>query len=133
MRRHWRPWKSAVFRYLASVTEGLFWMGCGGLLLSLILWKAGMPSSVVMQLLTGLLWCMGAFLSGRRAGLHGRHHGIVAGLLCGGMLCLTMLTGVAWMGETMHRTHLLRMAMILLAGACGGMIGVNTRLYKPPD
>lgn len=128
MRRYRRPWKSAVYRHILAVLEGVFWMACGGLLLSLLLLKLGAPPAMLMRILTQILWCMGAFLSGRRAGSHGRRHGIRTGLICGALLCSILASGAVLLHEVWHMEMLLRMVLILMAGAIGGIIGVNTRI-----
>lgn len=132
-RRGARPWRSAVFRHLLAVLEGMLWVGCGGLAVTLAVWKLGSPSGAVMRLVSVLLWSAGAFLAGRRAGKHGRRHGIRTGLLCGGLLCLLLLCGMVLLKEEWHGALLVRMAAMLLSGAIGGIIGVNTRLKAPPD
>lgn len=128
-----RPWRSAVFRHLLAALEGSFWVGCGGILLAFAVWKLGSPSAAVMRLAAVLLWSVGAFLAARRAGKHGRRHGIRTGLVCGGMLCLVQLCGTVLLHEAWHSAVLLRMAGMLLAGSIGGISGVNTKLKAPPD
>lgn len=133
MRHRRHPWRSAVFRHLLAVLGGMLWMTCGGLLLSMLLLFMGEPTAMVMQIMVHLLWCAGAFLSGRTAGLHGRRHGIRTGFICGLLLCAVLLCGVVLLHEAWHMTLLYRMGLILLSGICGGIIGVNTKLRRPPD
>lgn len=65
--------------------------------------------------------------------MHGRRHGIRTGLLCGGAMYLVLLSGTALLHEEWHTELLFRLGLMLISGAVGGIVGVNTRLRKPPD
>lgn len=124
-------WKSAVSRYFFSVLEGIFWLAVGGLLIVKILMLGTVPAQMMIWLMH-VLWCASAFLTSRRAGLHGRKYGILTGLLCSILLCMLLTAGNFLMHETLSERLLIRCLLIFPAGIAGGIAGVNTRLKKPP-
>ena len=127
-----RPWKSIVFRVALAAAEGMLAVLTGGFLLAVLILKLGLPSAGVLRFAAGVIWAAGAFLAGRRSARHGRRHGAAEGALCGFVLVLLWLCGAALFGETPD-SFLLRIIVLPLSGAAGGILGVNTRLRKPPD
>ncbi|MCR5718866.1 MAG: TIGR04086 family membrane protein [Oscillospiraceae bacterium] len=127
-----RPWRSSVFRLLFAAAEGFLIVCSGSVMTALLIWKAGLPSAVILRTVSEILWGMGAFFAGRRSGLHGRRQGAAEGALCGAILFLIWLCGVVIFKEA-PKSMLLQGIMMPLTGAAGGILGVNTRLKKPPD
>ena len=130
--RGFHPWRSAVFRQLRAVSEGLLSVAGGGAFTALFIWKLGLPSAAVLRFVSGMFWCFAAFAAGRRAGLHARRRGALEGLCCGGLLWLCRLCGAVLLHES-PAGILAGLVMLSCAGCIGGIIGVNTKLRKPPD
>lgn len=119
---------SGVCRYMAALLEGLLWtVPFAVLAVFLVLWMGRLPG-MVMDILTGLGWCTAAFVSSRRAGLRGRHHGIRTGILCGSILWTVRLCGAVLLGASVTAGTLLYLLLLLPTGAVGGVIGVNMRI-----
>lgn len=127
-----RPWKSILFRAGMSAAEGLFIVLTGGCLLTLLILRLGLPSARVLRFAARVLWAAGAFLAGRRCGLHGRRHGICEGALCGSLLWVLWICGTFLFRETPERLWIPAI-LLPVSGACGGILGVNTKLRKSPD
>ena len=129
--RYISVWKSGICRYFLSVAEGVCCLAVGGLSLAGLLLAGTVPAQLMIWLMH-FLWSISAFFTGRRAGLHGRRHGMMTGLLCGLFLCMLLFIGNLALHEAFSKRMLIRCLCILLAGIVGGMTGVNTRLKKPP-
>jgi putative membrane protein (TIGR04086 family) len=129
--RHISLWKSGVCRYFFSAVEGIFCLFTGGLLIAGLLLAGTVPAQLMIWLMH-ILWSISAFLTGRRAGLHGRKYGIFTGVLCSILLILFLFAGNLALQETISKRLLIRCCFILPAGVAGGIAGVNTRLRKPP-
>lgn len=130
--RCFRPWRSRVFRFAVSAAEGMG-LVCGGTLgIACLVWKLGMPPVSVLRFAAGLLWCTGAFLAGRRCGLHGRRYGALEGAVCGILLLAMRLLGARLLGESFGGTGWY-VWLLPLTGSLGGVLGVNTKLRRAPD
>lgn len=129
--RHVSLWKLHTGRYILSVLKGLFCMTAGGLCIAGLLLAGNIPAPV-MILLMHFLWSIGTFSAGRCAGFHGRKHGILTGFLCAFCMILLLLAGNVILQEEFTDRMLTRMLCMLCAGIAGGIVGVNTRLRKPP-
>lgn len=129
--RHFRQEQSALFRHLLAVAEGMLWVGGGGALCAGLLLVTGVLPAAVMHGFGAVLWCGGAFMAGRRAGLHGRRHGLLSGLCCGGSLLLVLLCGTVLLRETAAPGYWVRCLLLLPSGASGGVLGVNSRASRP--
>ena len=131
MMRHVSLWKSEVCRYSFSLLEVIVCISVGSLCIALLLQVSSIPAQVLIWLMH-ILWSLSAFFAARRAGLHGRRHGILTGFLCGLLLCILLLTGGVLLHETITERIFIRCLLIIPAGITGGIAGVNTRLRKPP-
>lgn len=129
--RHVSLWKSDICRYFFSLLEGVFCLAIGSLLCAGLLMFGNIPARFMIYLMH-VLWSISAFSAGRRAGLHGRRHGILTGMLCGLGLCALLLGGCLAFQEIITARLLTRCLLILPAGMAGGITGVNTKLKKPP-
>lgn len=92
----------------------------------------GDVSAQAVRLLLTLLAGVSAYAAGRRCGYHGRHRGILMGCVCAGSLWLLLLCGCV-LTQGSGRTLPVRLAVMLLAGAAGGIRGVNRKLKRSPD
>lgn len=129
--RHFSIWKSRTGKYLLPTLEGLCCLACGGLLCAGLLLLGSIPA-LVMRWIANILWAVSSFCAGRRAGLHGRTHGIRTGLICSLLLCVILCAGCVMLGETLTERLLIRGILMCPAGIAGGIIGVNTKLRRPP-
>ncbi len=129
--RHVSLWKSDVCRYCISLLEGIFCISAGSLCIALLLLTGSIPAQVLIWLMH-ILWGVSAFFTARRAGLHGRRHGIQTGFLCSLLLCMLLFTGGMLLHEPLTKRFFIRCLLMFPAGIAGGIIGVNTRLRKPP-
>lgn len=124
-------WKSPVFRIVLGTFYGSLWTAAGMLLLSCALLYVQIPERMLMTA-ADLLWGVGGFMAGSRAGFHARRHGIRTGLLCGALLCGILLAGSVYMGTVLSIRIAVRCSILLLTAVCGGVKGVNRRITKPP-
>jgi len=129
--RHISLWKSDICRYFFSVLEGVCYLAVGGLSFAGLLLAGTVPAQMMIWLMH-ILWSISAFFTGRRAGLHGRRHGMMTGLLCSLFLCMLLFAGNLALHEEISARMLTRCLFIVPAGIAGGMTGVNTRIKKPP-
>lgn len=107
---------------LLSVLVTMLGSGLCGLVISLTNWEG---TSAALQSINYLSIAVGGLLAGRLAGKTGWMHGGLVGLLY--MLVANMLLsgeGIAGLGVAVFS---LRLLAGFLAGAIGGMLGVNTR------
>lgn len=130
--RHVRLWKSVPCRYLFSVLEGMFCIFAGGLGTAFLLINGSIPAQVLVWMMH-ILWSIGAFSASRRAGFHGRRHGIRTGFFCTAFLCMILFSGCLLLKETVTAGMLTRCLLMFPAGIAGGIAGVNKKLHKPPD
>ena len=129
--RNYSIWKSNTGKYLLPTLEALLWLSGGGLLCAGLLLIGTVPA-IAMIYIMHVLWSISAFFSGRRAGFHGRTHGIRTGLICSVILCMILFCGCFVLQEQITGRLFTRCLLMLLAGMVGGIIGVNTKLKKPP-
>ena len=129
--RHVSLWKSSICRYFFSILEGGCCLALGGLGIAGLSMLGTIPAPFMIWLMH-ILWSISAFFTGRRAGLHGRRHGIMTGFLCSLFLCVLLFSGNLALHEEISARMLTRCLCILPAGIAGGMTGVNTRIKKPP-
>ncbi|WP_054027257.1 TIGR04086 family membrane protein [Bacillus sp. FJAT-28004] len=112
---------------LAGVLFSIIWLAVGALLLSLLLHFTGMKESSLptnAMLVHGCAALAGGFTSGRRSERKGWYNGAILGLLYGSIvIIISFLASNA--SVSVH--SLLLLGAALLAGAFGGMIGVNMK------
>ncbi|MGO4546171.1 TIGR04086 family membrane protein [Paenibacillus sp. 2TAB23] len=112
---------------LAGVLFSIIWLAAGALLLSLLLHFTGMKESSLATnalLVHGFAALAGGFTSGRRSESKGWYNGGLLGLIYGAIvIIISFLASDASL--TLHSALLLGAS--LLAGAFGGMIGVNMK------
>ncbi len=124
-------WGYPVFRILLGVFRGMLAAAAGIALLAWLMLLLPVPVQILYPLID-LLWGMGGFTAGQSAGYHARRRGILTGLLCGALLCAVLLCGSVILGGHFVRIPL-RCGIILIASVCGGIIGVNRKIRKPPN
>ncbi|MBR0483841.1 MAG: TIGR04086 family membrane protein [Oscillospiraceae bacterium] len=128
---HVRVWKSVLYRYLFSVLEGVFCIFAGGLGIAFLLTAGTLPARVLVWMMH-FLWSSGAFFASKRAGFHGRRHGICTGFVCSLFLSLFLFAGCVFLKEAVTARMFTRCLLMFPAGIAGGIAGVNQKLRKPP-
>lgn len=112
--------------FAAAVTVGAFAAIAVLLLTSLVLFILQLPadSGYVMGLLSLSVGCLAAgYVLGRKKG----KGGIKQGLLCGIALFLLCLIGGMIFGSVTVGGFFSKLAVCVIAGAAGGVAGVNSR------
>lgn len=121
---------AAGFRIASPVVSGLYWSGIwlaiGAVILSIMLTGSSVDEVNLLPWVFGVHGCSslaGGFVAARKAGRKGWYFGLANGLLYAlAVLIISFLaTDASW---TMAVPTLLGVAAI--AGAFGGMVGVNT-------
>ncbi len=130
--RRMHPWRQPPVRLLLSIASGMLRMAAGVLCCASVLLTVSLPEWL-LSLISLMLWCWGAFASSDCFARHTRRGGMACGLLCGGILCLVMLTGMLYLRPVWESRTALRCAAVLLAAVCGGIRGVNRKITKPPN
>ncbi|MGN7453242.1 TIGR04086 family membrane protein [Paenibacillus pasadenensis] len=112
---------------LAGLVFAALWLALGALLLSLLLYAGSLNESSLPAWSLGIHGAAalcGGFTSGKRSGSKGWYHGGLLGLGYGLLvLIISFLAADAGIGA---RTGILFL-IVALAGAFGGMVGVNLR------
>lgn len=112
---------------LGGALTACIWLAVGALLLSLILKLSSMQETLLPMYAMTVHGCAsfaGGFSSGRRSGRKGWYFGGSLGLLYALIIILIGFLSVN-AGFSSHTWNLL--AIVVPAGAIGGMIGVNLR------
>ncbi len=102
--------------------------GVAMLLLAAALVKSvDVPRAAITPLAVGAA-SVGAFFGGLAAALAARRRGLVFGALCGVLLFLLILAaGIFRLGGVGGGYALIKLAALTVAGAVGGVLGVNRR------
>jgi len=123
--------KMPRIRIVSPMLSGLFnafvWMCIGAVVVSLMLTLTAMKETSLSAsafVVHGIASMCGGFVSGKKAGSRGLYQGGGLGILYGALVALAGFLGFdAKVG--VHTVELL--AVTLLAGAVGGMVGVNAK------
>lgn len=114
---------------LGGALTALIWLAAGALLLSLILRFSGMQETSLPLYAMSVHGCAsfaGGFASGKRSGRKGWYYGGLLGIIYAVLIILIGFLSVN-AGFSSHTMNLL--AVVLPAGAVGGMIGVNMKKH----
>ncbi|WP_424768797.1 TIGR04086 family membrane protein [Paenibacillus sp. sgz302251] len=112
---------------LAGVLYSIIWLAVGALLLSLLLHFTEMKESSLPShafLIHAVASLTGGFAAGKRSESKGWYNGSLLGLLYG---IIIMIVSFLASNASISIHSLLLLGVALLAGAFGGMIGVNMR------
>jgi putative membrane protein (TIGR04086 family) len=112
---------------IAGVIYSILWLALGALLLSFLLYFSGMKENNLPQsalAIHGFSALAGGFVSGKRSGMKGWYYGALLGLIYG----ITVLTiGFLAANSGLSLNSALMLLAAMLAGAFGGMVGVNLK------
>lgn len=94
--------------------------------------KIDVPENVI-RIASNFVLCAGGLAAGFRFGKLKRRKGIVGGIICGLWLSLiVMIFGVLYMREFFFLRLLKIIIFLCISSATGGVMGVNTKLRRPP-
>lgn len=124
-------WKSPVLRSVSGVLSGIMLMAAAAVPIAVLMLFVHIPERFLM-LLSDVLWCMGAFFAGKISGKHARVHGIRTGITCGILMCVVLMSVCCGLGAVISLRIQIRCMAILPCAVLGGILGVNTRITKPP-
>ncbi|MBJ6362954.1 TIGR04086 family membrane protein [Paenibacillus sp. GCM10012307] len=123
--------KIARFHIASPLLSGLIyafiWLGIGTLILSLLLFFSSLQESSLPNyayVIHGFCSLLGGIVAGRRSTRRGWYHGGLTGLAYG---LIVLLIGFLSLDQSLNSHNASVLALGLLAGAIGGMTGVNTR------
>ena len=123
----------SIARYLTAAAGGLLFPAAGVLCLAGLTMVCGLLPAALTRIAAQLFWWMGAAWAGWYAGLHGRRHGAATGLVCGMLLSAAAAAGAHYLGDGVTSRTAVRCVGMLVCGIAGGILGVDTRIHRPPD
>ncbi len=125
--------QSFLHRWLRPLLVGL----CVGvlcctlllLLMALLIRSVDVPRAAITPLAVTAA-AVGAFLAGLTAALTARKNGLLLGALCGlALFLLVLIAGAARSAGVSGSYALVKAAVLTVAGAIGGVLGVNRRKH----
>lgn len=124
---HPNRWKS----WLVPLFTGMGIGAIGGtlllLLMAVLIQKVDVPQGALAPLAVSAAG-IGAFAGGLTTALCARKRGLMMGAICGGLLYVVLLlTGLLCTGVIDPGYAIIKMAVLVLCGAIGGILGVNRR------
>ncbi len=120
------------------------WCAVGGALIGLLvivlclsgfsLLTANLDASdSLVSCMAGISLCAGSFAAGFRAASHRRKHGVFMGIACGLLIYFVVFFfGLVLLGSIAGAGTFMKLVLILLCSAIGGVCGVNKRHCRPP-
>ncbi len=116
-----------LFELVMGVGTGV--LVCIGMLmlLAMVIESADVPHAMIFPLAIAAA-AVGAFFAGMVAALLARRNGLLFGLACGAVLfLLILLAGFARRAGVGIGSAAVKLAVLLLTGGIGGVLGVNLR------
>lgn len=127
MRHHRQSlWTNTFFSFAVSVSVGIGCIILGSVLASLLsffLFKNLIFADIFMI----LSFIAGGVISGNICGKYRRHRGLIDGIICGGVLYTVIFIAGTFIGEF---TDIKKLLLLVIAGAVGGVSGVNSKRPK---
>ncbi|MNZ66278.1 hypothetical protein D3C78_844970 [compost metagenome] len=112
---------------LAGVCFSIIWLGAGALLLSLLLHFTEMKESSLSNysfIVHGAASLAGGLTAGKRSEKRGWYNGTILGFIYGAMIIIISFLAA---NASLSWHSVLMLGTALVAGAFGGMIGVNLK------
>lgn len=120
----WRPW---LLPLLPGVGVGIVGSTLLLLLMAVLITQVDVPQGMLAPLAVSAAG-VGAFAGGLTTALCAGRRGLVMGALCGGVLyVILLLAGLLSTGDINPGYAILKLAVLTLCGAIGGILGVNRR------
>ncbi|WP_028561830.1 TIGR04086 family membrane protein [Paenibacillus pinihumi] len=112
---------------LSGLVYAFIWLVIGTLILSMLLYFSSMQETSLPNytyIVHGICGLFGGVVAGRRSARRGWYHGGLTGLIYG---LVVLLIGFLSLDQSFNGHNAVVLALCLLAGAIGGMTGVNTK------
>lgn len=119
-----------VFALFFGVLVGLAVLMLALAAFSAICLAAGISGGAAVNALPLVAACTGAFCGGFVCALSADSRGMLWGALCAAVIFLLILAPAAVSGGTIGAMCLLRMSVMLISGALGGVIGINSTIRR---
>ncbi len=115
----------AVLTIIKATAIGLAASSVLLLLFSFVMTEKDIPFSLINPLSAGLLM-LASFLAGFVAANSFKRRGMLTGILCGGVIFLAAFICSALFSAEIGTAAMIKLAISLLSGAIGGILGVNS-------
>lgn len=127
MRRHRQSlWTNTFFSFAVPVSAGIVCIIlCSVIFSALAFFVFG--NMMFANIFTVLSLSVGGFSSGYLCGKYRRHRGLIDGIICGCVLYAVIFAVGSLSGEF---TDIKKMLLLVVAGAVGGVSGVNSKRPK---
>lgn len=124
MRRHRpSPWTNIFFSFAVPVA-----IGAACMIISSIIFSAAaffvFKNMMFADIFTAASLIIGGYFSGKICGKYRRHRGLIDGIICGGILYILIFSAGMIFGEM---TDIKKLLLLVIAGAVGGVTGVNSK------
>lgn len=127
MRRHRQSlWTNTFFSFAVPVLVGIACLVLSSLIFSMLAFFifGNMSFAVIFTVIS---LSAGGFASGYICGKYRRHRGLIDGVICGAVLYSLLFAVGAFAGEF---TDVKKLLLLVIAGAVGGVSGVNSKRPK---
>lgn len=115
-------WTNTLFSFAVPVLIGVLCMIVCGVIFSALTFFI-FKSMVFLKVSTVVSLTAGGVISGKICGKYRRHRGLIDGTLCGVFLYVLIFSVGFAFGET---TDIKKLLLLVVSGAIGGVIGVNS-------
>ena len=113
---------------LAGLVAAMICISC----FSVLMTKMDAPD-LLISCMACLALCVGSFTTGYVAARQRRRHGFLIGLSCGlVMYCIIFLTGIVILRSFACAGTPMKLLLIILCSGIGGIVGVNSKMRRPP-
>ena len=127
MRRHRQSlWTNTFFSFAMPVSAGIICIILCSVFFSAITFFI-LKSIQFQSIFTMVSLITGGVISGQICGKYRRRRGLIDGIICGSILYILIFTVGIISGET---TDIKKLLLLLVAGAVGGVSGVNSKRPK---
>lgn len=125
--RNNRIWCTSL-SVLAGLVAAMICISC----FSVLMTKMDAPD-LLISCMACLALCVGSFTTGYVAARQRRRHGFLIGLSCGlVMYCIIFLTGIVILRSFACAGTPMKLLLIILCSGIGGIVGVNSKMRRPP-
>ena len=127
MRRHRQSlWTNTFFSFAVPVLAGTACIILCSIIFALLAFFV-FRNMMFADIFTILSLVAGGTTSGYICGKYRRHRGLIDGIICGGTLYILIFTVGTFSGEF---TDMKKLLLLVIAGAVGGVSGVNSKRPK---